>query len=120
MKKILVIDDDEGLRSELIEVLGFEGYEALGARDGREGVLVAQQHLPHLIICDANMPVLNGFGVVAALRQDSRTSEIPVIFLTGQSEPPDLQRGFQLGIVAYLPKPCPLDEFLDAIRSQIG
>ncbi len=120
MKKVLVIDDDDGLRSELMEVLGFEGYEALGAQNGREGVLIAQQQLPHLIVCDANMPLLNGAGVVEALRQDARTSDIPVIFLTGLSEPSDLQRARQAGVVAYLPKPCPLDEFLSAIRTYAG
>lgn len=120
MKKILVIDDDDGFRTELIEVLGFEGYEAIEADNGREGVLSAQKHQPDLIICDLTMPVLNGFGVITELRQTSRTGDIPVIFLTAQKDPMAAQHGLQLSAAAYLTKPCALDEFLAAIRSRIG
>lgn len=120
MKKVLIIDDDEGLRTELIQVLGFEGYEAIGAGDGREGVLMAQQQLPHLIICDINMPILNGFAVVRALRQDPQTDHIPVIFLSGANEQSAVNHGTQVGVVVYLPKPCPLEKFLSIVRSQIG
>jgi CheY-like chemotaxis protein len=120
MKKVLLIDDDDGLRTELIQVLGFEGYEAIEAANGHEGVLAARQQQPHLIICDVNMPILNGFAVVKELRQDSQTEHIPVIFLSAAHEPSDVQRGMQLGVVAYLAKPCSLEEFISVIRSQIG
>lgn len=56
MKKVLVIDDDKTLRADLIEVLGFEGYEAIEAKNGREEIRIAQEHLPRLVICDINMP----------------------------------------------------------------
>jgi CheY-like chemotaxis protein len=120
MKKILIIDDDEGLRTELIQVLGFEGYEAIGAENGHEGILTAQQHLPHLIVCDINMPILNGFAVIKELRQDPKTEHTPVIFLSATNEQSAVQHGMQLGVVAYLPKPCSLEKFLSVIRSQIG
>lgn len=120
MKKVLVIEDDEVLRSIMIEALGFEDYEMIGAANGREGVLSAQKHLPHLIICDINMPVLNGFGVITELRQDSLTCDIPVIFLSADMGQTAVQVGLQLGAVSFLVKPCPLDKLLAAIRSQIG
>ncbi len=117
MKKVLVIDDNESLRMELLNILRLEGYEALGARDGREGVQIVQQHLPDLIISDINMPILNGFEFIAELRRDSRTELIPVILLSGGSE---LPQGLQAGAAGYLPKPCTVDEFLAAIKTQIG
>ncbi|HEX3052961.1 MAG TPA: response regulator [Aggregatilineaceae bacterium] len=117
MKKVLVIDDNEALRLELLNILRLEGYEALGARDGREGVLTAQQHLPDLIISDINMPVLNGFEFIVELRRDARTEHIPVILLSGGSE---LPYGLQTDAAGYLPKPCTVDEFLAAVKTQIG
>ncbi len=58
MKKILVIDDEKYLRSNLVLALGFEGYDARGAENGRQGVLTASEWLPDLIVCDVTMPDL--------------------------------------------------------------
>jgi CheY-like chemotaxis protein len=120
MKKVLVVEDDESFRSVLLDLLSFEGYEAIEACNGREGLLSAQKHQPHLIICDLMMPGMNGFEVIRELRQDSQTASIPVIILSAFSDEAAVQQGLQLGAVAYLTKPYSLDEFLAAIRSQIG
>jgi DNA-binding response OmpR family regulator len=120
MKKILVIEDEEQLRSDLVTIFGFEGYDAIGAENGRTGIQIAQQFLPDLIICDVNMPVLDGFGVITELRQDSKTAEIPIIFLSARNDRLTIEHGMQLGAAAYLRKPCDLSEVLDAVRAQIG
>lgn len=120
MKKVLVIEDDAHLRSDLIEILGFEGYATLGAENGHEGLLLAQEHRPDLIICDITMPLLDGFGVIAALREDLQTADIPVIFLSARNEQKFIQNGIQLGAVAYIPKPYNTKDLLAAIQTQIG
>jgi len=120
VKRVLVIEDEEHLRSDLITVLGFEGYEAIGAENGQQGVLMAQQLLPDLIICDVNMPVLDGFEVITELRDDPQTADIPIIFMTAQIEPAAIDEGLRLGAVAYLCKPIELIDILTVVRAHIG
>ena len=120
MKTILVIDDEEQLRTDLIDILGFEGYQTIGAENGHEGVQAAQDHQPDLIICDISMPVMDGFAVLNALCQDSQTSTIPVILLSAHHDPVTVQKGAQLGAVDHLPKPYYLNDLLAAVRVQLG
>jgi CheY-like chemotaxis protein len=120
MKKILVIDDDAPLRSNLIDALGFEGYEVLGAENGHEGIRSAQEHQPDLIICDITMPVMDGFEVIAALCQGSQTGRIPVVLLSAHKDQATVQKGLRLGAVAHLPKPYNLADLLMTVRAQIG
>lgn len=120
MKKVLMIEDDEILRSTLLEVLRFEEYEAIGARNGSEGIASAQTQKPHLIICDLMMPGMSGFEVIRELRQDPQTAHIPVIFLSARKDQTAIQRGLQLGAVGYFVKPCSLNDLLVAIKAQIG
>lgn len=120
MKRILIIEDEDALRVDLITALNFEGYEAIGAENGRDGVRAARQHLPDLIICDISMPELDGFGVIVELRSHSQTASIPVIILSGHAEQETVQYGMRLGAAHYLRKPYTLDELFAAIESQIG
>lgn len=120
MKKILIIEDDAILREELLLLLGFEGYEAIPAVSGQEGVILAQKLIPHLVISDIEMPFLDGFEVIAALHQDPQTVHIPIIMMSGREDEGYDQRSLQLGAEVYLAKPCPFNKLLDAIRSQIG
>jgi len=69
MSKILVIDDEESVRGNLVELLEAEGFDAISAENGRAGVQLARQQLPDLIICDITMPELDGYGVLDELRQ---------------------------------------------------
>ncbi|MBZ0148640.1 MAG: response regulator [Pseudorhodoplanes sp.] len=119
MKRVLVIEDDEDLRSDLITVLEFEGYEAIGAENGQQGVLMARQHLPDLIICDVTMPVLDGFEVIMALHQNLQTAAIPVIFLSARSDKAAIERGMRLGAAAYVRKPYSLKGLLAAVGTHL-
>ena len=120
MKKILIIDDDEHLREDLLDILSFEGYNAIGAENGHEGFLCAQAVLPDLILCDVMMPVMNGFEMLAMLRQHPQMTSIPVIFLSAQSEQSFVQNGMRLGATAYIPKPYTAQELLTAIQTHIS
>lgn len=120
MKRILVIDDDQNLLSDLIEILGYEGYDALGANSGQEGLTLAREQIPDLIVCDITMPDLDGFGVITALRQEEQTTNIPVIFLSARNEQSFVQSGLRLGAIAYVPKPYNVKDLLATIRDEIG
>jgi signal transduction histidine kinase len=119
MKKILVIEDTPGIREEIIATLGFEGFDAIGAENGKAGVQLAQQHAPELIICDIMMPELDGYGVLRELRQHPATAAVPFIFLTAKAEKADLRHGMELGADDYLTKPFLASELIAAVNSRL-
>ncbi len=120
MTTILVIEDDEIIRSNVLDLLTAEGFSAIGAENGLVGVRAAREHLPGLIICDIMMPELDGYGVLAALRQDPVTSTIPFIFLTAKAGWADLRHGMALGADDYLTKPFTRKELLQAIDTRLA
>jgi diguanylate cyclase (GGDEF)-like protein len=119
MTTILVIEDVEALREEIMETLSYEGFDVLGAENGVVGVQIAKTYLPNLIICDIAMPELDGYGTLVALRQEPETSMIPFIFLTAMTEKADMRQAMQLGADDYLTKPFTSVELLGAIASRL-
>jgi two-component system, OmpR family, alkaline phosphatase synthesis response regulator PhoP len=114
-KKILVIDDERSTRTNIISFLEAEGYEALGAENGRVGIALAQQNLPDLIICDILMPGLDGYDVLTTLQQDVRTATIPFIFLTISASEAGYRQSLELGADDYLSKPVTSEQLRSAI-----
>src|SRR5258706_9174028 len=86
LKKVLVIDDASEIRFIITETLSIFGLQALAAEDGVTGIKTAQEHLPDLILCDINMPNLDGYGTLKAMRDHEPTATIPFIFLSGASD----------------------------------
>jgi CheY-like chemotaxis protein len=119
VKKILVIEDEESLRESLVEILKFEGFEPLAAENGVEGIELAREHLPNLILCDIAMPELDGFAVLAALQQEPRTAHIPVIFLTAKAGKEAVQRGLAEGASSYITKPFAFPALLETINQHL-
>ncbi|ELS31470.1 MULTISPECIES: EAL domain-containing response regulator [Pseudanabaena] len=119
MTTILVIEDVEALREEIMETLSYEGFDVLGAENGVVGVQMAKTYVPNLIICDIAMPELDGYGTLTALRQESKTSMIPFIFLTAMTEKTDMRQAMQLGADDYLTKPFTSADLLGAIASRL-
>ncbi|NEO98415.1 MAG: response regulator [Symploca sp. SIO2E9] len=119
MKKILVIEDEESVRENLMELLEAEEFEVFGAADGLAGINAAQQHQPDLILCDVMMPKADGFEVLDILRQESITAMIPFIFLTARADKADLRRGMEMGADDYITKPFTLTELLKAISIRL-
>ncbi len=96
MKKILVIEDQPLVRANILEILELEEFDVVSAENGLFGILWAQEHLPDLIICDVMMPEIDGYEVLGALRQNSTTATIPIIFLTAMADKADIRRGMDL------------------------
>lgn len=119
MKKILVIEDETSVRENLVELLKSEDYLPIEARDGEEGVRAAWDTLPDLILCDINMPRLDGFGVLSRLRRDPTTATIPFIFLSARVEREDMRRGMSLGADDYIMKPFTIDDVLSAVQLRL-
>ncbi len=119
MTKILVIEDEQHMRLNILEMLEYEGFETIGAENGHIGVQLAKEHLPDLILCDVVMPELNGYGVLAELHRDPLTATIPFIFLTAQATMDNLREGMNLGADDYLTKPFTIDELLATIQTRL-
>ena len=112
--KILVIEDEEGLREALIQSLTDEGYLADGAEDGETGFSMIASGLYDLVILDIMLPVIDGFEVLRRTR--NRGIAIPIILLTARSALRDKIGGMDLGADDYLIKPFDLDEVLVRIE----
>lgn len=120
MKKILLIEDENLVRANIIEILEFENFDVVSAENGFFGALWAQEHIPDLIICDVMMPEVNGYEVLAALRENPMTATIPFIFLTAMADKADRRHGMNLGADDYLTKPFTTDELLEAIATRLA
>ncbi len=119
MKKILVIEDTVAIRENIMELLEVVDYEVIGAENGWVGVQLAKEQLPDLIICDVNMPEIDGYGVLAALRSESVTATIPLIFLTGNAAEADYRQGIKMGVDDYITKPFTSKELLKTIATRL-
>ncbi len=115
MKKVLVIEDEQLVRENLLELLNAENFVVFEAGEGKAGIELAKAHLPDLIICDVMMPELDGFEVLTQLRSCTDTRTIPFIFLTAKTDKSDRRRGMQLGADDYVTKPFTRTELLEAI-----
>jgi two-component system, sensor histidine kinase and response regulator len=120
INKILVIEDQDAIRTNILELLDAEGYEVMGAENGRVGVQLAREFLPDVIVSDIVMPELDGYGVLQELRQASSTATIPFIFLTAKADKSDLRQGMNLGADDYLVKPFTQRELLEAISVRLN
>ena len=119
MKKILLIEDNNDMRENTAEILELANYNVFTAKNGKEGVELAQKEKPDLIICDIMMPVLDGYGVLHLLSKNAETENIPFIFLTAKAERSDMRKGMEMGADDYLTKPFDDIELLNAIESRL-
>jgi two-component system sensor histidine kinase/response regulator len=117
--RVLVIEDEEPVRSNLIELLEEEGFSVLGAENGSVGVEQARCFHPDLVICDIMLPRLDGYGVLAIFRQESELLSIPFIFLTAKTERLDIRSAMELGADDYITKPYTRAEILKTIQTRL-
>ncbi len=124
-KKMLLIDDDSKLLFGLKAIMAKQGYDVLSTVDGNEGIRLAREHHPDIIICDVMMPKPDGFGIKRHLAGNEKTADIPFIFLTARTFTADKIAGLQLGADDYVSKPFNSDELASRVeailrRNEIG
>ena len=112
---ILIIEDDPSILRGLVMNLGFEGYSLLTARDGSEGLRLAHESHPDLIVLDIMLPKRDGFDVIRELRRAD--AHVPIVVLSARSEEADKLLGLSLGADDYVTKPFSLPELLARIRT---
>ena len=119
MKKVLIIEDNDDIRENVIEILELAGYQVSSANNGKAGVELAFQDIPDIILCDIMMPEMDGYGVLYMLSKRPETIAIPFIFLTAKAEHFDRRKGMEMGADDYLTKPFDDMELLNAIESRL-
>ncbi len=119
MNKILVIEDNEEIRENIVEILELTNYKVFTAANGKLGVEKAVEQRPDLIICDIMMPVLDGYGVLHMVHKIPEIQNTPFIFLTAKSERSDFRKGMELGADDYITKPFNGTELLNAVEGRL-
>lgn len=120
MKHIVLIEDNVEMRENTAEILELANYKVSTASNGKEGVKLAIESNPDLIICDIMMPELDGYGVLHMLSMNPATSSIPFIFLTAKAEKTDYRKGMNMGADDYLTKPFDDMELLQAVEMRLN
>jgi len=120
MKKILIVEDDEKYAIALGMRLKANGYSVLVAYDALTGVTVANRQEPDLILLDVAMPVGGGFSVAERLHNSVTTAAIPIIFMTGSTDPDVRRRAIEeYGAAGFLEKPFETPDLLTAIKEAL-
>lgn len=116
MARVLVVDDDQVIRSLLEVNLEMEGHEVLLAADGREGLDRARDERPDLVLLDIMMPQLSGWQVAEELLGDDGTADLPIVFLTARAMEADVRKGNDLGAAHYVTKPFDPIDLMDLVN----
>ena len=114
-KRILMVDDSKDLLQVIARRLQTWGYEALTAESGEEGLRLAQEHLPDLVLLDIMMPKMKGRDVCVHLKANPKTQHIPVIFLTALALADHIKAGMDVGAEDYIVKPFDVAELKERI-----
>jgi two-component system chemotaxis response regulator CheY len=120
-KKVMVVDDSKTVRQQVGAVLTAAGYEVLEAIDGVDGVEKIGQHSDiAMVLCDVNMPRMNGLDMLTALRSEGRNDGLAVVMLTTEGQPAMIARAKQAGAKGWIVKPFKPDLLLAAVRKIAG
>lgn len=116
-RKVLIVEDNERNLKLFRLIIGSLGYEVFSARNGEEGVRMAKEIIPDLILMDVQMPVMDGITAMDTIRADEDTRGIPVIALTSYAMKGDRERLLQHGFVDYIAKPVRKDILIMAAKT---
>jgi CheY-like chemotaxis protein len=118
--RILIADDEPHIRKLVSFTLGNKGYEIIEATDGGEAYDMACAERPDLVLLDVMMPVMTGYDVLAKLKSDPATAEIPVVMLSAKSQQTEVQAGLSGGACEYICKPFTPKDLVQRVAELIG
>ena len=120
MSLVLIIEDNDKNLKLVRDVLQVDGYKTIEAGTAEDGIVLAREHSPALILMDIQLPGMNGIEALGVLRADPQTASIPVIAVTASVMQQDRKLITAAGFDAYVGKPINLKEFRDAVRNALG
>jgi len=119
MKKILVIENNAGIRENIAEILELANYKVFTAEDGKTGIEIALHYKPDLILCEVLMPQLDGYGVLHLIHKNPTIRNTPFIFMSDTADRAEMRKGMELGADDYIIKPFEKTELLQAIECRL-
>ena len=114
--KILIVDDNEKNRRLIRDILTYHGFAVIEAENGADGISLARQERPELILMDMQMPVMDGFAATSILKNDPETRQIKIVAVTSFAMLGDRERILALGADAYISKPIDTRELPETVR----
>jgi two-component system, chemotaxis family, chemotaxis protein CheY len=119
--KVLVVDDSRTIRQQVESTLSQAGYAVIEAEDGRQGLdaLSAQRDI-RMVICDVNMPHMDGLQMLATLKADASNADLPVLMLTSEGQASLIQQAKRSGAKGWIVKPFKPDHLVAAVRKIVG
>ena len=120
MKTVLIVDDDLSVHKMLEPVLVTNGFQVFSAKTGEEGLQLAKDKKPNIVVLDVLLPGMKGREVCIQIKKDPSTKEIPVLFLTSKDSPDDVQAEIEAGGIGHLTKPINPQYLLAQIRRILG
>ena len=118
-KHLLLVDDDPNLVLLVKDYLEHHGYDVTTAENGKEALEVLTSQIPDMIICDVMMPEMDGYALIEKVRQDARTSWVPVMFLSAKGQSQDKIKGLYTGADVYMVKPFEPEELVAQVESSL-
>lgn len=120
-KTILVVEDDKFLRELITRKLSEEGYNTIEAVDGEDGARKIKEEMPDLVLLDLILPGMDGFEVLANIKQDPKTSPVPIIVFSNLGQTEDVEKGMKLGAIDYMVKAhfTPV-EIIEKVKKALG
>ena len=114
-RTVLIVEDNNIIRDQIVAILEMSGYTAMAAANGSDGLRLACQSRPALIISDVMMPELNGLDMLRDIRQNPELDHTPVVLLSALIAKEDIRRGLELGASDYLIKPFRITDLLQVV-----
>ena len=116
----MLVEDETELRQMYAEQLALSGFDVIEAGNGADAISHTTTHSPDVVLMDLSLPVLDGWEATRRLKNDARTSHIPVVALTAHDGAGELQRATSAGCDWFVPKPCPPASLIAEIRRVLG
>jgi two-component system, cell cycle response regulator DivK len=116
-ERVLVIEDNEQNMYLVTFILEANGYQVAQARNGKDGIEIAKQNPPDLILLDIQLPVMDGYSVARNLRMVPSLSQVPIIAVTSYAMPGDREHALEAGCTGYIEKPINPETFISEIRA---
>lgn len=118
-KCILVVEDDDGNRELIKELLSFQGYEVVGANSGKQALTQLHENTINLILMDISLPDTTGFALMKRIRLNDALTHIPIIALTAHVRPADAEAAISAGAACHISKPVQIQKLLSEIDRYI-
>jgi CheY-like chemotaxis protein len=117
---ILLVEDNEPIRENTTELLELSEYNVFAASNGEEGLRIALEKFPDLILCDIQMPVMDGYHLLEHIRREPLLNNSRFIFFTASAEKREIEKGMQMGADDYIVKPFSGEDMLVKVKKLIG